>query len=93
MSFTRENIEMLVSEHSDLFKEVNGFRPRYDLRWKKILQDPESFVAWIELMMKGLSEQAAWEAEREERERSEFSRKVEALGLNPKKYMHLCRGY
>ena len=93
MSFVRENIENLLAEHSDTYKEVFNFRPRLNLRWDEILADPEAFIDWIEMKLRGLRQEAAWVAEREERERSEFSSKVKALGLDPKKYIHLCLDY
>lgn len=80
--------EDAVSLHSDLFKDLNGFRPRY---WTSgdIAANPMMVLRNAEACIKCVSADLSRVLERERTEREAFNAKVSALGLEPSKYSRL----
>ena len=86
---SKENVDYLISIHSDIFKETNGFRPRLDIDWDVVSKDPEGFVSFLEKEISNLQAEQKSRLKRKEKEKIAFVLKVSNLGLNPEKYLWL----
>lgn len=80
-------IEDAASLHSDLYKDLNGFRPRRN--WMGEGESLLSVLRRIEASIETLSADLKAEIAREREEREVFNAKVAGLGLDPAKFSRL----
>jgi len=85
-----ETLEDAISLHSDVYKDYTGIRPRLDVVWDVVAQDPQGFTNWLHEEVEKMGRQERERQERKALERVEFRAKLEALGVNPEKYMSLA---
>lgn len=85
-----EVFEQLLDYFSDLYKEVNGFRPRGRFTRAQFEADPQGTLDALNAAIAAVSHENDILVAQAQADRAAFTAKVAALGLDPAKYMELA---